>query len=213
MKELDLGEVAAELTILPLPPDGKHPPCRRRTAPGEIVIPAKEWSGYFRGVKSGYVFFDAEDGSNGGLGFAVFDGRTGRKLFEDVAVGGLRGAERAGPAIRLRYRRALVGACSIPHDGAKCWAATAAQMPGVKAAPPPDCGAGYLKAKSAMARGRCEARQGAGPDCIAAEMKRLDEQHWNEAPSVVAYGVEAEIGRSEQRVRALGGALSCWPAD
>ena len=214
VKELDLGEVgAAELAILPLPPGDGHTPCRRGTAPGEIVVPGKEWSGYFKGVKSGYVLFDAEDGTNGGLGFAVFDGRTGKKLFEDIAVGDIRDAEAAGAAIRLRYRRAVAGACSIPHEGAKCWAATAAQMPGATAAPPPDCNAGYLKAKSAMARGRCEAAQGAGPGCFEAEMKRLDEQRWNEAPSVVAYDAEAEIGPSRQSVRWLGGALSCWPAD
>ncbi|HZU91787.1 MAG TPA: hypothetical protein VE993_21220 [Stellaceae bacterium] len=81
MKQLDLGEVgAAELAILPLETDADAVPCRRETAAGEIVIPADRWSGYFKGVRSGYVFFDAEDGANGGFGFAVFDGSTGRKL-------------------------------------------------------------------------------------------------------------------------------------
>lgn len=213
VKELDLGEVgAAELAILPLPPGARHVPCERQTAPGEIIVPADAWSGYFKGVKSGFVLFDAEDGTNGGLGFAVFDGRSGKKLFEDLAVGEMRAAEAAGAAIRLRYRRAFVAACSIPHQGATCWAA-AARMAGVKAAPAPDCEAGYLKAKAAMARGRCEAGPGVSPACLEAEMRRLDEQRWNEAPSVVAYEVEAEIGPSRQSVRTLGGPLSCWPAD
>lgn len=213
VKQLDLGEVgAAELAILPLA-GGAKPPCRRSASPGEIVIPSKEWSGYFKGVRSGYVFFDAEDGTNGGLGFAVFDGRTGKKLFEDLAVGALRTAKTSAGAIRVRYRRVFAGSCSVPQAGAKCWAEMAAGMPGVRTAPPPDCRAGYAKAKAAMAKGRCEARQKPSPGCFAAEMKRLDEQRWNEAPSVVAYDVEAEIGRSRQSMRALGGVLSCWPAD
>ena len=214
VKELDLGEVgAAELAILPLAPGAAKVRCERRAAPGEIVIPAKEWSGYFKGVKSGYVFFDAEDGNNGGLGFAVFDERTGRKLFEDLAVGELRAAEPGGAALRLRYRRAFAAACSIPQDGKQCWTATSARLPGLETAPPPDCAAGYLKAKSAMAAGRCEAQGRKRPDCLAAEMKRLDEQRWNEAPSVIGYDAEAEVGGGRQSVRALGGALSCWPAD
>ena len=213
VKQLDLGEVgAAELAILPLA-GGTKPPCRRSAAPGEIVIPSKEWSGYFKGVRSGFVFFDAEDGTNGGLGFAVFDGRTGKKLFEDLAVGALRTAKTAAGAIRVRYRRAVAGPCSVPHAGAKCWAAMAARMPGVRTVPAPDCKGGYAKAKSAMAKGRCEAQRNTSPGCFAVEMKRLDAQRWNEAPSVVAYEVEAVIGRSRQSVRALAGVLSCWPAD
>jgi hypothetical protein len=214
VKEVDLGEVgAAELAILPLRPGMKRIACQRRTAPGEVVIRSDQWSGYFKGVKSGYVFFDAEDGTNGGLGFAVFDGRTGRKLFEDLAVGEIRAAEASGAGIRLRYRRAGVGPCSVPGDGMKCWARIAEQMPGIKDAPAPDCAAGYQKAKLDMARGRCEAQGGKGEDCLQAEMKRLDEQHWNETPSVVAYDVEAQIDPGRQSLRATGGALSCWPAD
>jgi hypothetical protein len=213
VKQLDLGEVgAAELAILPLAPSASPIACRRQAAPGEIVIPSKAWSGYFKGVRSGFVVFDAEDGSNGGLGFAVFDGRDGRKLFEDMAVGNIRAAEAAGAEIRLRYRRALLGKCSVPHDGAACWARIAAQMAGVTAAAEPDCAAGYLKAKTEMARGRCEAQHG-DAGCLDGEMKRLDEQRWNETPSVIGYDVEADIGPSGHSVRATGGALSCWPAD
>jgi hypothetical protein len=39
-------------------------------------------------------------------------------------------------------------------------------------------------------------------------MQILDQQHWDQAPSVIAYDVEGEIGRSRQTVRALGGELS-----
>ena len=213
VKQLDTGEVgAAELAILPRR-DTRHIACRTRTEAGEIVIPADKWSGYFKGVKAGYVFFDAEDGTNGGLGFAVFDGHSGAKLFEDLAVGDIRSAEPVGGAIRLRYRRALPGACSVPRDGVTCWASIAAKIPGAETAAAPDCAAGYLKAKTDMARGRCEAQNDKRPGCFAAEMKRLDQQRWDDAPSVIGLDVEAEITGSRQSVKALGAAQSCWPSD
>jgi hypothetical protein len=214
VKQLDLGEVgAAQLAILPQKAGAKPTPCQRQTAAGEIVIPAKAWSGYFKGVKSNYVFFDAEDGTNGGLGFAVFDGRTGTKLFEDLAVGEIGTAEPSEDGIKLRYKRAFSGTCSIPAAGVGCWAEILQKMPGVKAEPIPDCAAGYLKAKSEMARGRCEAQNEKGETCLQKEMKLLDEQKWDTSPSVIGYDVEARIKASQPSVTATGGELSCWPAD
>jgi len=214
VKQLDLGEVgAAQLSILPYKPGAKRVVCQKKSAPGEIVIPADTWSGYFAGAKAGYVFFEAEDGTNGGLGFAVFDGRTGAKLFSDLAVGDIRSAEPIEGGIKLSYRRALVGDCSIPVGGTSCWSEIVQHMPGVKAEPMPDCAAGYLKAKSDMARGRCEAQRDKSETCFQNEMKLLDEQKWDTAPSVIGYDVEALIKHTEQSVTATGDQLSCWPSD
>ena len=214
VKQLDLGEVgAAELAILPLKTGAEAAPCRRETAAGEIVIPSEQWGGYFKAVRSGYVFFDAEDGTNGGLGFAVFDGSTGRKLFEDVAVGEIRTSAADGAAVTLRYRRALTADCSVRAQREKCWGRIAAQLTGTEQVRPPDCTSGYRKAKAEMARARCEAPPGRGKGCFAAEMKRLDQQHWNEAPSVIAYNVAVQIERSGHVMHATGGTMSCWPAD
>ena len=45
-----------------------------------------EWGGYFRGlVKGDLVFFDADDGEDGGMPFVVYDSRTQKKIFEDNA--------------------------------------------------------------------------------------------------------------------------------
>jgi len=222
VKQLDLGEIgAAELAILPEEARGKRIGCQERKASGEIVIPAKAWSGYFKGAKAGYVLFDAEDGTNGGLGFAVFDGRDGKKLFEDLAVGEFRSAETIESGLRLRYRRASAGSCSVVTEGPKCWSKLVEQMPGVAAEPMPgvaaepmpECAKGYLEAKREMASGRCEAQRDNSETCGQREMQILDQQHWDQAPSVIAYDVEAEIGRSRQTVRAVGGELSCWPSD
>ena len=78
VKQVDLGEVGADrLSIIPVAP-GRTLPCRQAKERNEYVIPGDSWSGYFLGVKSDYAFFDAADGTNGGLGFMVF-GVAGRK--------------------------------------------------------------------------------------------------------------------------------------
>ncbi len=86
-------------------------------------------------------------------------------------------------------------------------------MPGVKPEPVPDCAAGYLKAKTEMARARCEAQQDKSETCFQKEMKLLDEQQWDKSPSVIGYDVEAQIKQSQHSVTATGDQLSCWPAD
>jgi len=81
VKEYDEGEKGAEwLSIVP----SAQAACTLRHREDEKVN--TEWSGYFRGVKSGFVFFDAADGMDGGLPFAVFDVKTGRKLFPDSCL-------------------------------------------------------------------------------------------------------------------------------
>jgi len=213
VKQLDTGEVGAELAILPLKPGAKPPACQKAKSAGEIVTPGREWSGYFKGVKGHYVLFDADDGVNGGLGFAVFDGHDGRKLFDDVAVGDIAAAQVDAEGLTLRYRRAAAGECSVPKDGAACWAKIAAALPGIDPAAPPDCAAGYLKAKEAMARARCEAQDDKSEPCFGRQMKLLDEQRWDEAPSVIGYDAEARISAAAQTIWPTGGDLSCWPSD
>jgi hypothetical protein len=214
VRQLDLGEVgAAELAILPYGANAKRVACRQKRETAEIIISGSKWSGYFKGAKAGFAFFDAEDGTNGGLGFAVFDGRTGAKLFEDLAAGEIRAADPIEDGIRLRYTRAFVGKCSVPVEGSGCWSEIVKQMPGVSAERIPDCAAGYLNAKSEMAHDRCEAHRDQSEACLQSQMKLLDEQQWDKSPSVLGYEVEALITRSRQSVAAVGGQLSCWPAD
>src|ERR1700761_2785037 len=84
VKQVDEGEEGAEqLSIVPAANPAKPPPCQRDNLPDEKVVPPDEWSGYFKGVKGDYVLFEAEDGVNGAVGFAVFAAASGKKLFED----------------------------------------------------------------------------------------------------------------------------------
>src|SRR5215472_9635441 len=71
VKEVDEGEKgAARLAIVPH--TGLIPKCTQAKSKSEMVVDPDEWSGYFKGVKNNYVFFDGDDGFNGGMGFAVY---------------------------------------------------------------------------------------------------------------------------------------------
>lgn len=213
VKQVDEGELgAAQLSIASIDPlAGKHA-CKRQNVTGEKVVNPDDWTGYFEGVKGDYVFFQAEDGVNGGMGFAVFAAGSGKKLFEDSALGDLHSLALNGPALTMRYQRSFAGPCSVPHAGPSCWAKIAAAT-GVNASSPPDCAAGYLKAKNEMAKGRCEADKNSAPACLASALKELDAQRWDEAPSVILYEAQTILSAGHATTTSLGAALACHPSD
>jgi hypothetical protein len=211
VKQIDEGEVGAfQLSIIPAA-GGTNPPCQRDNLPAEKVVKPDDWSGYFKGVKGDFVFFDADDGVNGGLGFAVF-AADGRKLFEDSANGALESATLNGGTLTLRYTRGFTGDCSEPHEGAKCWERIAAAA-GIDKAAKPDCAAGYAKIKNDNAKSFCDQDGDKSPSCIASHLKEFDDQHWDEAPSMVTFRVETVLGAGKPVVKALSTALSCRPSD
>jgi len=66
--------------------DQAPPACVKEHSRDEKVLDYPEWGGYFRGlVKGDLVFFDASDGEDGGMPFAVYDSKTQKKIFEDNA--------------------------------------------------------------------------------------------------------------------------------
>lgn len=212
IKQIDAGEIgAAQLSIVPS--RGAHKPaCQRANLPGEKVLDAKTWSGYFKGAKGDYAFFDAEDGVNGALGFAVFATADASKALENSALGDLQSASLAGDALTLRYKRSFSADCSAPRDGAACWAKIAAAT-GLDATKPPDCAAGYLKAKNELAKGRCEAQGKSDAGCLAAALKEVDAQHWDQAPTVVVYDAETVLQSGHSATKPLGGDIACHPSD
>ncbi len=212
VKQIDAGEVgAAELSIVP--GEAAHKPaCQRANMPNEKVVDAKDWSGYFKGVKGDYVFFDAGDGVNGASGFAIFAAADAKKLMEDSALGDLQSAALDGAALTLRYRRSFSADCSVPHDGAGCWTKIAAAT-GLDAHAQPDCAAGYLKAKNELAKGRCETQSKSNAACLTAALKEIEAQHWDEAPSVIVYDAETVLKPGQSAVKPLGGDRACHPSD
>ena len=210
VKEIDLGEKGADrLSIVPLPRE-TLPRCTRAKAWNEVVINPNEWTGYFKGVKSELVFFDADDGWNGGMGFAVYDRRSGKKIFEDSAVGELEFLPVQGHEVSLKYTRIIDGQCILPQDSAACWAQIH-KTTGLESASMPDCQKGYEQSAQNLAKGRCQAQNSDTPKCFDREIQLARDQTKG-ANSVIAYPVEVTLG-SKPEIKPVAGELQCWPAD
>ena len=190
VKQIDRGEVGAEqLSIVTL--DASEPyKCREANTGGEKVVDSKDWSGYFKGVKGSYVFFDADDGLNGGLAFAVFDASDGKKLFEDTAKS-LHAIRLTPSGIVLNYSRVYAPGCSLFADAAGCWAKVK-QATGLTQEFPPDCTAAY----------RAEEQRMKGSSHQAASV-----------PSVVQYEAQTVLDAGRASISAAPGQVSCRLAD
>lgn len=83
--EYDEGQKGAEWQAIVPIQNGIVPACIEPNKEGRRIIKTGEWGGYFKGVKENLVFFDAADGADGGIPFAVYDSGTGKKIFADSA--------------------------------------------------------------------------------------------------------------------------------
>lgn len=208
VKEVDMGEVGAErLGIVPVKPQSTGK-CVRARGKDEIVIPAEQWSGYFMGVKKDYVFLSGEDLWNSSSPFAIFDSRTGKKLFEDSAKK-ISFVTRPDQTIAMRYLRVVTDDCFILKDAA-CWQRMAAKY-GLDAATVPDCRKGYDASAEEMAKGRCTAQRAPLAACLKKE-RPLAMKQALDSPSVISYPVEVELGAMPS-AKPTGVAVGCWPAD
>ncbi len=194
VKEYDAGEVGAEwLSIAPVG-QGAPPKCTRSHLDGERLVNPDEWSGYFKGVRGNLVFFNAPDGVNGGLPFAVFDATTVKKLFEDTAYDESMYPRRPQPTpfnrlrvsggqnqrVVLRYLRVVAVACDLNIEKQVCWHQVRPKL-GLQGTPMPVC----------------------------LNYDRAAGRKW---PSVVAYPVEVSLF-PKPVLRNIPGPLKCWPAD
>lgn len=208
VKEVDLGEVGAErLGIVPVKPQSTEK-CVRARGKEEIVIPAEQWSGYFMGVKNGYVFFSGDDLWNGATPFAIFDAATGKKLFEDSAKADIAFAT-DGQTVSMRYLRVVSDDCFILKDAA-CWQRMATKY-GLDNAAAPDCRKGYDASAESMAKGRCTAQHAPLAACLKKE-RPLALKQALDSPSVISYPVAVELGATPL-AKPTGGDVGCWPAD
>ncbi len=210
VKEVDLGEKgASRLAIVPAG-KAKLPRCTQAKDKTENVIDPDEWSGYFKGVKGDYVFFDADDGVNGGMGFAVYDARSGRKIFSDTAHGALSLLARADHELVVMYERLVEAECVIQPGHSECWEQIRKDL-GLENAGPPDCKSGYEKSAQSLARGRCQAQNANNAECMEKEIA-LARKQTEESPSVIAYPAEVVLG-GKPAVRPVGTEVRCWAAD
>jgi hypothetical protein len=218
VKEIDTAEVGDDqISVLPLQSPAERPACQAANRLGEKIVPSDTWGGYFLGVKAGWLLLSAEDGVDGGMGFAVMrSDEPSRLLFQDLATldhdrVGLRAVSVEGDRLRLRYTRLFAAPCSVQTDRATCWARIVTETH-VPPAPVPDCAAGYLRAKRELAAGRCEAQShGGDAACLSEELAGMAD--WDTSPSVIGYDVEVVVGPGGPQRTAMGAAGSCWPAD
>lgn len=209
VKEVDMGEKGAQRLAIVLGKSKDHI-CSRLRDPGEKVINSDDWSGYFKGVKGDLVFFDADDGVNGGLGFAVYDSKTLKKVFDDVALGELTFSDSGGAQTTLAYTRVADGGCIVPKEQNSCWDKIKTKF-GLENASAPDCKAGYENSAQELAKGRCQAQNAANPQCLAKEIE-LARRQTNDANSVIAYPVEVVLS-ANPAVKPTAGNARCWPSD
>lgn len=187
VKEYDEGQKGAEwLSTVPSP----HAACTQTRTKNEKVYVEPEWSGYFRGARGKFVFFDAPDGTDGGLPFAVFDVGTGRKLFEDSSPldyylkrlhikNAFRIASGGENNFLLTYLRVVRAGCDLRTERADCWH---------------------------NVRGKFGIEQPDMPVCIS------DEKAAGERESAIAYPVSVLLTDSPQII-AVNGPVFCWPTD
>jgi hypothetical protein len=191
VKEVDLGEPGAErLSITPVGERIGPPKCLTDNN-HEIIIKPDDWSGYFDGKKGDFLFFDADDGHNGGMPFAVFT-PVAKKLFEDNRVGdGFKSVELAGSTLVVRYRRVFVAPCSLYADAKGCWNKIVA-VTALASTARPDCTKPYEK-----------------------EMKRTPKfaKDIRTSKSVIAYDVEAKYEGGKLTFTPTGGSAECWLQD
>ena len=190
VKQIDRGEIGAELSIVPLAAGGEAYKCGESAAAGEIAVDAKEWSGYFSGVKGAHIFLRADDGVNGGLGFAIFNA-GGKKLFDDTAKGtqGPRSIDITPSGLLLHYTRVYEAGCSLFADPAGCWAKVR-QSTGLTQAAAPDCASSY-KAEQQRMKGTPHQAKVAS------------------YPSVVDYEAETVLQGGLTKVSAVQGKAAC----
>jgi len=212
IKQVDYGEVGADrLALLPVL-SRNATQCHEDREALEYIIPPDTWSGYFRGVKADYAFFDAPDGINGGLGFMVLRIFDRKAVLEDVAQRGIKSITYEEGVLRLRYQRVYAGTCSIMTAGEDCRNVLVRET-GISAGSLSICAQGYRAAKEAMAKGRCAAQPIHQKDCFARELERLDEQKWDEAPTVIVYEAEATLKDGTLVTTPRSDALACHPSD
>jgi hypothetical protein len=186
VKEVDLGEVgASELAIAPARARG----CEAKTAQEHIVNP-DDWSGYFAGVKGWFAFFDADDGHNGGMPFAVYSGKTGRKVFEDARKDDFRSIRLVGDGMVLRYRRLLDAHCSL-YAGKGCWDKIKAETK-LTDADKPEC------------RGAYDAEKKRTPQ-FAKDIPGV--------PTIVSYDVETMLSGGKVTYSPQKSRVECWLED
>jgi len=193
VKQYDEGEKGSEW-MANAPVEGRtQPPCVLSHGAGEKVLTYPEWSGYFLGAKGRLAFFREADGWDAGMAFAVYDSKTGTKVFEDsyhdtsifnhkVAsspFNHIRIFEGKNGQFSLKYLRVVEANCDLHTEKPSCWESL---------------------------RKKLELRSTEIPVCTG--YKRISTRF----ESAVAYPVEVTLF-PKPVVKTIAGPVRCWRVD
>ena len=193
VKEYDEGQKGAEwLAIVPTETQ-TAPACTESHATNEKAIEYPEWRGYFKGAKRNLVFFHAEDGTNGGMAFVVYDSKNQKQVFQDSyydasmwsrKVHGspfnyLRARIAPDGQVFLKYLRVVEANCDLHREKVSCWE---------------------------LVRKKLELKNAVIPVCSG--YKDIPTR-WE---SAVAYPVEVSLF-PRPTTKVVDGPVKCWPVD
>ncbi len=99
-------------------PGAPPPPCATTRAAGDVKAFDSEM--IYEGRRGDFLYFAATDGPDP-RPFAIVRARDGKQLYTDAA-GESKSMSVAGGVLHLTYDRAYGMGCSLPKDGAACWA-------------------------------------------------------------------------------------------
>jgi len=198
-----LGEKGSEKLSIAPNPSTRH--CSTKHLPGETVVKnelGSKWSGYFKGVKGSFAFFESSDSMNGAFGFSVVDTTIGATMFADDASfkEGFSKVEIADSNLKIEYQRSLSLGCSLMTDPNSCWQKIASAT-GLAGARRPDCAPSYARFYPAEAEVNAA---GGRPEQIQAIDK---------VPSVITYNARARVGKKLESLAPLPGFVSCAVAE
>lgn len=193
VKQYDEGQKGAEwLAIVPTE-KGAASRCIRSHAVGEKVITYPEWVGYFKGAKGNLVFFDADDGINGGMPFVVYDSKTGKSVFKDSYYDSsmwtakveespfnrMRITDSPDGQVSLTYLRVTATDCDLHTTKASCWESVRSKL-------------GVMSTRESVCSGYKDVTT-----------------RWS---SSVAYPVEVFLF-PQPSTKNVDGPVKCWPVD
>lgn len=200
IKELDRGEIGAELSLVSYAPDKAAPLCETQAAQGEIAVQDDLQGlgslGYFQGKIGEYLIFSAAEDWQGATGLWVYSPK-GNKLFADLTYTDQAHIQLLPQAahtpatapLSLRYPRVFQAQCSLFADPAGCWKSIQ-QATGIQGQAP-DCRASYKQMLSSQ----------------PADLRRKSAH----VPSIIEYDIEVIIDRTVvSRLMPVSHAKHCW---
>jgi hypothetical protein len=195
VKQLDdPGQKGTQWVTIDPVPDGRFPACRESHSPTERFLAKDGW--WFIGVKGSLLFFEAPDGTSGGMPVRVLDLKTGTKIFEDSVwwKSHLEFVPTPDGKIALKYLRLVEGDCSIPKDAMSCWSKFRDHY-GLALAAVPNCTGYRRKGDKEWVVGDA----GVPPEEIS-------------VPSAIAYPVVVVLF-PRPLIRAVSGQVTCNPVE